>query len=105
MEGQIGVLYQDKQVGGFYNWDTHVVAEFTTVDGWKEYKPVKHITARSYWLIDVPVDNQFTAEFYQLLGKQLVLMDVGEVVIDLPDTTTLDRTLYAPLEIVWMTRK
>jgi len=103
MEGEIGVLYQDKkQVGGFYRWDTHVVAPFTTVDAWKVYIPRKVIIAIGYWLVEIPIDNCFDAEFYAVKDGRLVLMDAGQVAIDLPDTRTLDRRLDAPLNIKWV---
>jgi len=103
MNGKIGVLYQDKeQVGGFYNWDLHISADYTTVDGWKEYKPTKHIRATAYWLVSEINGNCFDAEFYRENNGQLVLMDAGQVSIDLPDIHTLDGRLDAVIDIRWI---
>jgi hypothetical protein len=99
---QIATLKQNgKQVGGLYDSEIRIVLQYTTVDGMKEYKPVKKITALSYWLLE-PCDNEFEAEFYQVVNNDLILMDAGKVVIDFPDCHTIDRRLYAPLEIRWI---
>ena len=103
IEGQIAVLYQyGKQVGGLYDWESRVILDYTTVDGMKEYKSTKKIDARSYWLIEPVEDNVFVAEFYQTLNDNLILMDAGRVVIDFPDLNTLDRKLYAPIDVRWI---
>ena len=102
-QGQIAVLYQNKkQVGGIRDWDCRVILNYTTRDGIKEYQPVKHIDAQSYWILEPIEDNEFNAEFYQVLNNELVLMDAGRVVIDFPDVRTLGRRLYAPIEVRWI---
>jgi len=102
MNGQIGVLRQNgKQVGGIYDWMISLVYDSTVNDGWEKFKVIKHITAQSYWLVVIPSDNIFDIELYKKIEGQLVLVDAGEVGINLPDTETLDRKLYAPLELVW----
>ncbi len=101
--GQIAVLYQDKkQIGGLRDWDCRVVMNYTTKDGVKEYKPIKHIDAQSYWILEPIQSNEFDAEFYQVLNNDLVLMDSGKVVIDFPDLRTLDQRLYAPIDVRWL---
>jgi len=103
LEGQIAVLYQDgEQIAGLYDWEIHIILDYTTRDGMKEYKSHKKITARSYWLIEPVAENVFDAEFYQILYDKLVLMDAGKVVIDFPDCGTIDRRLYAPISIRWV---
>jgi hypothetical protein len=103
LEGQIAVLYQNKkQVAGLYDWESRVILDYTTRNGIKEYKPAKKIEARSYWLVEPVKDNSFDAEFYQVLNDDLVLLDSGRVVIDFPDCKTLDRRLYAPISIRWL---
>lgn len=103
LEGQIGVLYQEgKQVAGVYDWESHVILDYTTTDGMKVYKPHKKIDARSYWLVKPVKENVFYAEFYQTLLDNLILIDAGKVVIDFPDCATVDRRLYAPIEIRWL---
>ena len=103
IEGQIGVLYQDgKQVAGIYNWEARVVLQYTTVNSIKNYNPKKKIEARSYWLVEAPEGNVFNAEFYQVVGDQLALMDAGKISVDFPDCKTLDRRLDAPLDLVWI---
>ncbi len=101
--GQIAVLYQNKkQVGGLRDWDCRVVMNYTLKDGIKEYKPVKHLDAQSYWILEPIRDNVFDVEFYQVLNNQLILLDAGKVVIDFPDTETVDRRLYALIDIRWI---
>ena len=101
--GQIAVLYQDKkQVGGLRDWDCRVVMNYTTVGGIKEYKPIKRLNAQSYWLLEPVQDNEFDVEFYQIFNNDLILLDAGKVVIDFPDCHTLDRRLYAPIDIKWV---
>jgi len=102
-DGQIASLKQDgKQVAGLYDWDCRVILNYSTKDGMKDYKPTKKLSALSYWLIEPVESNEFEAEFYQIFNNDLVLMDAGKVVIDFPDCHTLDRRLYAPIEIVWI---
>lgn len=101
--GQIAVLYQDKkQIGGLRDWDCRVVLNYTIKDGVKEYKPIKYIDARSYWILGPIKENVFDAEFYSVINNRLILLDSGKVVIDFPDTRTLDRRLYAPIDIRWV---
>jgi len=103
LEGQIGVLYQEgKQVAGIYDWESHIILDSTTVDGMKVYKPHKHISARSYWLVEPVKENVFYAEFYQTMLDNLILIDAGNVAIDFPDCATLDRRLYAPINVTWI---
>jgi len=103
LEGQIGALYQDgRQVAGVYDWESHIILASTTVDGMKVYKPHKHITARSYWLVEPVEENVFYAEFYQVLLDNLILIDAGTVGIDFPDCATLDRRLNAPISVTWV---
>jgi len=103
LEGQIAVLYQEgKQTAGLYDWESHVILDYTTKDNMKTYKSHKRIDARSYWLIEPVKENEFDAEFYQVLNDNLVLMDAGKVVIDFPDCHTVDRRLYASIEIRWI---
>uniref|UniRef100_A0A6M3IWT7 Uncharacterized protein n=1 Tax=viral metagenome TaxID=1070528 RepID=A0A6M3IWT7_9ZZZZ len=103
LEGQIAVLYQEgKQVAGMYDWEIHVILDYTTKDGMKEYKPHKNISARSYWLVEPVKENVFYAEFYQTMLDNLILMDAGNVAIDFPDCATLDKRLYAPINVNWV---
>ena len=103
IEGQIATLSQDgKQVAGLYDWEARVILNYTTRGGVKEYKPTKKIDARSYWLVEPVRDNLFDAKFYQVMNDDLILMDSGKVVIDFPDCRTVDRRLYAPIEVRWV---
>ena len=103
LQSQIATLKQNgKQVGGLYDCEARVILQYTTVNGWKEYKPLKKITALSYWLLEPIQSNEFDAEFFTVNSNQLVMVDAGRVVIDFPDLRTLDRRLYAPLEIKWV---
>ena len=103
LSGQIATLNQaGEQVGGLYDWAINVVMNYTVKDGIKIFKPVKHIEAQSYWLLKKIKSNKFGVSFFTVQGGQLVLMDAGEVVIDLPDLITLDQRLYAPVEARWM---
>jgi len=103
LEGQIAVLYQEgKQVAGLYDFETRILLDYTTVNSMKVYKSHKRINARSYWLVEPVKENEFDAEFYQILNDNLILMDAGKVCIDFPDCHTVDRRLYAPIEIRWV---
>jgi len=103
LTSQIATLKQDgKQVGGLYDSEIRVILQYTTVNGWKEYKPLKKITAMSYWLLEPIQSNEFDAEFFTEKSNQLVAVDAGKVVIDLPDLRTLDRRLYAPVNVQWV---
>lgn len=100
---QIATLKQDgKQVGGLYDVDIRVILQYTTVDGFRDYKPIKKISALSYWILEPITINVFEAEFFQSMNNQLVTMDAGKVAIDFPDTRTLDRRQYAPVEVRWL---
>ena len=100
---QIATLKQNgRQVGGLFDCEIRVILQYTTVDGVKEYKPIKRISAMSYWLIESVKDNEFEVEFYQVLNNDLILIDSGKVVIDFPDLRTLDRRLYAPIDVRWL---
>jgi hypothetical protein len=103
LTGQIADLKQNGiQIGGLYDWSERLVLDYTTQDGVKIYKPIKKIEASSYWLLEPVSSNSFQADFYTLVNNDLVLTDSGNVVIDLPDTKTTDRRLYAPIEIRWL---
>ncbi len=102
MNGELGVLYQeDKQVGGLYDWEIITISQSTVRDGWYDFKVAKEITARSYWLIVTPDGSIFEVKFYKAIRGQLILVDKGITMIDLPDKT-LDHRLYIPLEIMWI---
>ena len=99
----IATLKQNgKQVGGLYDIEIRVILNFTTVDGFKEYKPVKRISALSYWLLEPVYSNEFDVEFFAVNSNMLVLVDAGKVKIDFPDLVTLDRRLYAPINVQWV---
>ena len=103
LTSQIATLKQNnKQVGGLFDCEIRVILQYTTVNGMKEYKPVKKITALSYWLLEPIQSNEFDAEFFTVNSNQLVTVDAGKVVIDFPDLMTLDRRLYAPIEVRWI---
>ena len=103
IQSPIAVLKQnEKQVGGLYDIEIRVILNFTTVDGFKEYKPVKRISALSYWLLEPVKSNEFDAEFFLVNSNQLVTIDAGSVMIDFPDLVTLDRRLYAPINVNWV---
>ena len=102
MNGELGVIYQDnKQVGGFFDWEIEVTPNVTIEKEWREYKIFKRITTRSYWLSIVHSNNLFEAVFYKVVEGQLVLMDEGMVLIDLPHRI-LGHRYYIPIEILWM---
>ena len=103
LTSQIATLNQNgKQVGGLYDSEIRVILQYTTVDGMKEYKSLKRITALSYWLL-VPIqNNEFDAEFFTVQSNQLVLIDAGKVRINFPDVSTLNQRLYAPIDVRWV---
>ena len=102
MDGKLGVLNQcGKQVGGIYDWEVNLSYDSAVKHGWQEVRVVKHILAQSYWLVEIPIGNTYGIELYQEVEGQLVIMDEGNVSIDLPDIETLDQRLYAPLELIW----
>uniref|UniRef100_A0A6M3KYU9 Uncharacterized protein n=1 Tax=viral metagenome TaxID=1070528 RepID=A0A6M3KYU9_9ZZZZ len=102
MDGILGVLKQDgKQVAGIYDWEINLAWDSTTSKGWQKVKVVKHVIAQSYWLTEIPQDSTYDIELYKKIDGQLVLMDAGVIAINLPDTETLDRRLYAPLQLIW----
>jgi hypothetical protein len=103
IQSPIATLKQNgKQVGGLFDCEIRVILQYVTKDGMKDYKPIKKITSLSYWLLEPVSSNEFEAEFYQVVNNDLILIDAGKVVIDLPDKRTLDRRLYAPIEIRWI---
>ena len=103
LTAQVATLNQDgKQVGGLFDCEIRVILQYTTVDGMKEYKPVKKIVALSYWLLEPIQSNEFDAEFFAVNSNQLVTIDAGKVKIDFPDLRTLDRRLYAPINVNWI---
>ena len=103
IQSQIATLKQNgKQVGGLYDNEIRVILQYTTVDGMKEYKPTKKITALSYWLLAPVKSNEFDAEFFIEKSNQLVTIDAGKVRIDFPDLRTLDTRLYAPINVQWV---
>lgn len=103
MIGIIGTLSQDgKQVGGIFNWSIDGVVAMARQGRWKAPHVSKKVIASSYWLIAEPDSDIFKVDFYQQIGEQLILMDAGNVKLGLPDTTTLDRMLQAPLTLRWI---
>uniref|UniRef100_A0A6M3LQX6 Uncharacterized protein n=1 Tax=viral metagenome TaxID=1070528 RepID=A0A6M3LQX6_9ZZZZ len=103
LTSQIATLKQNgKQVGGLFDCEIRVVLQYATVNGMKEYKPLKKISAMSYWLLETIQGNEFDAEFFTVNSNQLVTVDAGRVVIDFPDVRTLDQRLYAPIDVRWI---
>jgi hypothetical protein len=103
LTSQIATLNQNgKQVGGLYDSEIRVILQYSTKDGMKDYKPLKRITSLSYWLLEPVQDNEFDAEFFTIQSNQLVLIDAGKVKIDFPDLVTLDKRLYAPINVQWI---
>ncbi len=99
MNGELAVLYQEtKQVGGLYDWEIEIISQSTIRNGWYEHKITKGITAQSYWLTDAPDGNCFEIKFYKAIRGQLVLIDSGEIEIDLPNKT-IDHRFYIPLVV------
>ena len=103
MIGEIGAFYQkDGQVGGLFGWSISAVLSEGLMGRWKAPKTTKVVTANSYWLIKKPKGVIFQAEFYQKIRGQLVLIDAGTVELKLPDVDTINRTLQAPLRLIWI---
>ena len=103
MEGAIGVLYQDgEQVGGIFNWGISAGMDNYAKDDWVEVKVAKMVTAQSYWLVNKPNGDTFDVKFYQHMEGQLVLIDTGTVGLNLPEVNVLNKTLPAPLRLIWM---
>lgn len=103
MIGEIGALYQkDKQIGGILNWNIDGAIAKGRIGRWAAPRVSKKVVASSYWLISEPDGDIFKVDFYQQIGEQLILIDAGNVKLKLPDTTTLDRTLQAPLTLRWI---
>ena len=101
MDGELGVLYQDKQVGGIYAWGIDFAYDSNVSNGWREFRIIKGISATSYWLDFVPDGNCFDIKLYKAIRGQLAIVDSGKVLINLPDRT-LNRRIYKPLEIRWL---
>ena len=103
IQSPIATLKQNgKQVGGLFDCEIRVILQYTAKDGMKDYKPIKKITALSYWLLETVSSNEFDAEFFTEKSNQLVTIDAGKVRIDFPDLRTLDRRLYAPINVQWI---
>jgi len=91
-----------KQVGGILNWSIDGRFESGRMGMCAAPKVFKSVKANSYWLISEPNSDIFEVDFYQQINNQLVLMDTGKVKVGLPDTTTLNRILSAPLTLRWI---
>ncbi len=103
MNGELGVLYQEeKQVGGLYGWEIDFAYDSTVSNGWREFKITKGISAASYWLNFVPDGNCFDIKLYKAIRGQLVLVDSGKVMINLPSVRIFDTKLNIPIEIRWI---
>ncbi len=103
LTSQVATLKQHgKQVGGLFDCEIRVILNYTIRDGMRDYKPIKRISALSYWLLEPIQSNEFDAEFFIVNGNMLVTIDAGKVVIDFPDVRTLDQRLYAPIDIRWI---
>jgi len=103
IQSPIATLKQNgKQVGGLFDIEIRVILQYVTKDGMKDYKPIKKITALSYWLLEPIQSNEFDAEFFTEKSNQLITIDVGKVRIDFPDLVTLDKRLYAPINVQWL---
>jgi len=101
MNGEIGVLYQGKQVGGFFDWQFSINFEPTPGKEWANYKVnPPHIIARSYWLTKELNGTIFRADFYRFMNGQLILMDSSRVELKLPNMT-IGKRLLAPIRMRW----
>ncbi len=102
MNGKIAVLYQGgKQVGGLFDWQIDMILPPSIKNGWREYKLIKEITARSYWLIDAPDGNLFEVKFYNAIRGHLVLIATGMVEVNLPKII-VNKKIFMPLKLRWI---
>jgi hypothetical protein len=87
MQGQLGALYQDgKQLGVFYDWTLDLsMTRLETADS-RVYKvhAIKSIASR-YYLFSEPSEGEITANYYQLIKGQLVLMATHLVKMNKPE--------------------
>ena len=87
MFGQLGALYQDgKQLGVFYDWSLDLsITRLNSADS-RVYKvrAIKSIASR-YFLFSEPTEGEITANYYQLIKGQLVLMATHTVKINKPE--------------------
>jgi len=101
MEGEIGVLYQGEQVGGFFDWQFNIGLEPIPDKEWASYKVIPpYITARSYWLTRELEGADFRADFFKFMNGQLILMDSSRVELKLPNMT-IGKRLLAPIRMRW----
>ena len=101
MQGEIGALYQGKQIGGFLNWSIDLQLNRAETPDSRVYKlhSIKS-TAERFWLLSAPTDSEITANFYQLVKDRLVLVNSHIITADL--NVDINKMVNRPLVMTWM---
>jgi hypothetical protein len=100
MQGEIGTLIQDgQQIGGFGDWviDLRLISAGMAQE--KTFSVIKASTSK-FWLLSVPTDSEITANYYQLIRGQLVLMNSH--VVDVALGSIINKMINRPLVMIWM---
>jgi len=100
--GEIGTLFQNGQIGGFFNWEIEYALKPAGCDKWASYSlGLWKCTASRYWLLEKPTGRIFKAVFYQMVKDKLVVLNEVQVNIELPNLD-LNHIHNIPLIMTWM---
>ena len=103
MNGQIGVLIQDKQqVAGFSNWNMDVLLEGSKSQGGPMNYQLRQIKLRSeeLWITREPQGLEMIVKLYQYINGCLVLVfqKAGQVILP---SLPIGTKKHQPLEVIW----
>ncbi len=99
MNGELGVLsIQDKQVGGFLDWQMDIDIREVSASSHRQYVVQKwKAKARKFWILEIPETDVMEAVFYTLFHGELLAVSKNKVRIKLPKNYKLDEIMEAPL--------
>jgi hypothetical protein len=100
MQGEIGALYQGKQIGGFLDWTLDLrLFGSQSPDGAVYKVSMVKASASKFWLLYEPTDGEITANFYQLIKDRLVLINSHIITADL--IVDINKMINRPLVMTW----
>jgi hypothetical protein len=76
LNGELGVLFKDEQIGGFYDWEL----DLSLLESSTSVVPKIRLTYRRLFFIKPHEDGEYLVRFYQLKGR-LVLIQENPVIL------------------------
>ena len=103
MNGELGTLFQQgRQVGGFFDWHIDVAVLESTSRQHREFVIGNcKATAQRFWMLEWPNGNAMEARFYFYRNGALLLCNVNDVILVLPEGYELNKVIERRVVMTW----